>query len=310
MKAADVVDLLLLAALWGASFLFMRVAAPAFGPVALVELRVLVAAVFLLAIVAWRNELAVLRLNLVRASVVGAVNSALPFFLYTYATLTITAGFAAILNATVPIWTAAIGVLWLRERIRASQWLGLALGAAGVAALVWGKVDFRPDSTQWTATLAIGAALLATLAYGFAVHLARRLQPGVAPLVSAAGSQIGAAVIMAPPAVWLWPAQTPGPALWLAVVALGIGCTGVAYVLYFRLIARTGALRAASVTFLIPVFGTLWGVLFLDESVSVQMVVGGAIVLAGTMLALGLRFGGAAAGAAAAAEPGERTRGA
>jgi drug/metabolite transporter (DMT)-like permease len=288
MKTADVVNLLLLAALWGASFLFMRVAAPAFGPVALVELRVLIAAVFLLAIVAWRRELAALRVNLIRASVLGAVNSALPFFLYTYATLTITAGFASILNATVPMWTAAIGVLWLRERIRVSQWLGLALGAAGVAMLVWGKVDFRPGSTQWTATLAIGAALLATLAYGFAVHLARRLQTGVAPLVTAAGSQIGAAALMAVPAAALWPAQMPDASLWLAVIALGIGCTGVAYVLYFRLIARTGPLRAASVTFLIPVFGTLWGALFLGESVTAQMIVGGAVVLAGTMLTLGL----------------------
>jgi drug/metabolite transporter (DMT)-like permease len=250
MKAADIVDLLLLAALWGGSFLFMRVAVPAFGPVALVELRVLVAAVLLLAIVAWRGELTALRANLGRASLLGVVNSALPFFLYTYATLTITAGFAAILNATVPMWTAAIGVLWLHERIRASQWLGLALGALGVVVLVWGKVDLRPGSTQWTATLAVGAALLATLAYGVAVHLARRLQAGVAPLVTACGSQIGAAALMAAPAVWLWPAQMPGASLWLAVLALGIGCTGVAYVLYFRLIARTGALRAASVTFL------------------------------------------------------------
>lgn len=297
MKAGDLVDLLLLAALWGASFLFMRVAVPAFGPAVLVELRVLIAAVFLLAIVAWRGQLAALRANLGRASLLGIVNSALPFLLYNYATLTITAGFAAILNATVPMWTAAIGALWLRERIRASQWLGLALGAAGVAVLVWGKVDLRPGGTQWTATLAVGAALLATLAYGAAVHLARRIQAGVAPLVTAAGSQIGATALMAAPAVWLWPAQMPGATLWLAVVALGIGCTGVAYVLYFRLIARTGALRAASVTFLIPVFGTLWGALFLDESVSAQMVLGGAIVLGGTMLALGLLGAGKLAAA-------------
>ncbi len=292
MKAADLVDLLLLAALWGASFLFTRVAVPAFGPVALVELRVLIAALFLLMLVAWRGELAALRANLGRATLLGLINSALPFFLYNYATLTITAGLASILNATVPMWAAVIGVLWLRERIRISQWFGLALGLIGVAVLVWGKVDLRPGSTQWSVTLAVGAALAATLAYGAAVHLARRLQAGVAPLVTAAGTQIGAAVVMAVPALWLWPAQTPGAPLWLAVVALGIGCTGVAYVLYFRLIARTGPLRAASVTFLIPVFGTLWGALFLGEPVTAQTVFGGAVVLAGTMLALGLLRGG------------------
>ncbi len=288
MKAADVVDLLLLAALWGASFLFTRIAVAAFGPVALVELRVLVAAAFLLAIVAWRRELAALRANLGRAALLGLINSALPFFLFNYATLTITAGFASILNATVPMWTATIGVLWLRERLRISQWLGLALGLIGVAVLVWGKVDLRPGSSQWTVTLAVAAALAATLAYGAAVHLARRMQAGVAPLVTAAGTQSGATIVMAPPALLLWPTQTPEASLWLATLALGVGCTGVAYVLYFRLIARAGAMRAASVTFLIPLFGTLWGALFLGEAITAQMIVGGAVVLLGTTLALGL----------------------
>lgn len=292
MKPADIVDLLLLAALWGASFLFTRVAVPVFGPVALVEVRVLIAALFLLAIVAWRGQLPALRANLGRATMLGLINSALPFALYNYATLTITAGFAAILNATVPMWTAAVGVLLL-ERIRGSQWIGLALGVFGVAVLVWGKVDLRPGSTQWAATLAIGAALLATLAYGISVHLARRLQAGVPPIVTAAGTQIGAAAATAPLAVWLWPEQLPAASMWLAAFALGIGCTGVAYVLYFRLIARTGPLQAASVTFLIPLFGTLWGALFLGEQVTAQMIVGGAIVLAGTMLAIGLLPAGA-----------------
>jgi len=287
MRAVDVVDLLLLAALWGASFLFTRVAVAAFGPVALVEVRVLVAAAFLLAIVAWRGQWPALRANFGRAAVLGLINSALPFVLFSYATLTITAGFASILNATVPMWTAAIGVLWLKERIRAGQWLGVALGFAGVFVLVWGKVDLHPGSTHWSVTLAVGAALAATLAYGAAVHLARHLQRGVAPLVTAAGTQIGAAALMAAPAVWLWPAQTPDAWLWLSAVALGVGCTGVAYVLYFRLIARTGAMRAASVTFLIPLFGTFWGALFLGEEVTAQMVFGGAIVLAGTTLAIG-----------------------
>ena len=289
MKAADLVDLLLLAALWGASFLFMRIAAPAFGPVALVEIRVLVAAAFLLAIVAARGQMPTLRINLGRAAALGLINSALPFVLFTYATLAITAGFASILNATVPMWTAAIGVLWFNERIRGSQWAGLALGIFGVAVLVWGKVDLRPGSSQWTVTLAVGAALAATLCYGFAVHLTRKLQAGVPPLVTAAGTQIGAAIVMAAPALWWWPAQGPSSLDWLAALALGVGCTGIAYVLYFRLIARTGPLRAASVTFLIPLFGTLWGVLFLGETVTAQMAVGAAIVLAGTMLALGLK---------------------
>lgn len=288
MKPRDYVDLVLLAALWGASFLFMRVAAPAFGAVPLVEVRVVVAAAFLLPLVAARGGLAELRANAVRAGTIGVINSALPFALFTYATLSITAGFASILNATMPIWTAAIAALWLRERITPMQWLGLALGVTGVAVLVWGKVSFVPGSSQWAVTLAVAAALAATLAYGIAAHLAKRIQAGVSPLITAAGSQLGAAVVLAAPAAWTWPAQTPPATLWLAALLLGIACTGIAYLLYFRLIARTGAVNAASVTFLIPMFGTLWGALFLGEAVTLQMLAGGAIVLAGTVLTLGL----------------------
>lgn len=288
LKPRDVVDLLLLAALWGASFLFMRVAAPAFGPVALVEVRVLIAAAFLLPVVAARGGLAELRANSLTAGLIGVVNSAIPFVLFTYAALSISAGFASILNATMPIWAAAIGALWLRERLTALQWSGLALGVAGVAVLVWGQIDFRPGSSRWAVTLAVGAALAATFAYGVAVHLARRLQAGVSPLVTAAGSQLGAVIALAAPAIWLWPAHNPAPSLWLAALILGVACTGIAYLLYFRLIARIGAVNAASVTFLIPLFGTLWGALLLGEAVTLRMLAGGTAVLAATLLALGL----------------------
>lgn len=288
MKPRDLVDLVLLAALWGASFLFMRIAAPAFGALPLAELRVAIAAAFLLPLLVARGDLGALRANALPAGLIGVVNSALPFTLYAYATLSISAGFASILNATVPIWTAAIGALWLRQRIGARQRLGLLLGVLGVLALVWGKVDLRPGSSQWSVTLAVAAALAATFAYGVSGHLARRWQAGVAPLVTATGSQVGAAIFLAGPAAWLWPAQPPPAMPWLAALLLGVACTGVAYLLYFRLIARTGAVNAASVTFLIPLFGTLWGALFLDEQVTLQMLFGGAVVLAGTVLATGV----------------------
>lgn len=288
LRSRDLFDLVLLAALWGASFLFMRIAAPAFGPLALVEVRVLVAAAFLLPIVAMRGMLRELRANALPAAAIGVINSAIPFVLFTYATLTLTAGFASILNATMPIWTAAVAALWLRERVPWTKWLGLALGVLGVAMLVWGKVSLRPGSSQWSVTLAVAAALAATFAYGVAAHLARRIQAGVAPLVTAAGSQMGAAAVLAVPAALTWPPQSPGAALWLAALVLGIACTGVAYLLYFRLISRVGAVNAASVTFMIPLFGILWGALLLDEAVTSQMLVGGATVLAGTLLTLGL----------------------
>ncbi len=258
MKPRDLTDFLLLAALWGASFLFMRVAAPAFGAFALVEVRVAIAAAFLLPLLAWRGGLAALRARAPTLAVVGVLNSAIPFVLFTYSTLTITAGFASILNATVPMWAALVAWLWLRERIRAAQWLGLAIGLAGVVLLVWGRIDLRPGGSQWSATLAIAAA-----------------------------SQIAAAFALAPFALATWPAAPVGVRDWAAAIALGVACTGLAYILYFRLIDRVGAMRAASVTFLIPLFGVLWGAVFLSEAITLQMAAGGAVILVGTALALG-----------------------
>lgn len=288
MQTRDLVDLILLAAIWGASFLFMRHAAPAFGPFALVEVRVAVAVVFLLALLAWRRQLPALRAHALSTGLVGVLSSAIPFVLLTYALLTLTAGFTSILNATTPMWTALIARLWLRERITAVQWLGLTIGLAGVAVLSWGKVDFRPGATGFAATLAIGACLAATLAYGIAANLTKRRLSPVDSHVIAAGSQCGAALAVLPLAVVYWPATLPGPTQWLATITLGIVCTALAYLLYFRLILRIGAMRAASVTFLIPAFGTAWGALFLDESITLQMLAGGAVILLGTALALGL----------------------
>lgn len=288
MRSRDLLDLIALAALWGASFLFMRHAAPSFGPIALVQVRVTIAALILAALLFLRSDRRALRTYAAPLAVVGVMNSALPFVLFTYATLYMTGGFAAILNATTPMWSALVGWVWLRDRIRPLQWLGLAVGVIGVAALLWGKLDLRPGSTQWQVTVAIGAALLGALAYGISATYAKKRLGGVPPLAVATGSQIAATVVMLPLAIIAWPAQMPGAGAWISAVVLAVACTALAYLLYFRLIARVGAVRAAAVTFLIPVFATLWGNLFLDEAVTLQILVGGGVILVGTALALGL----------------------
>ena len=288
MRSRDLTDLVLLAALWGASFLFMRHAAPAFGPIALVQVRVTIAALILIVLLLVHGDRAALRSHALALGFVGVMNSAVPFVLLTYATLYVTGGFAAILNATTPMWTALVGWVWLRERIRPLQWLGLAIGVAGVSMLLWGRLDMRPGSTQWQVTLAIGAALLGAVAYGTSATFAKKRLAGVPALVVATGSQIAAAGVLLPLAIFAWPAQMPGVGAWTSAVALAVACTALAYLLYFRLIARVGAVRAAAVTFLVPVFATAWGAIFLDEAVTLQMLGGGCIVLAGTALALGL----------------------
>jgi drug/metabolite transporter (DMT)-like permease len=288
MKARDLTDLLLLAALWGASFLFMRIAVPQFGPVPLVAVRVAIAALALLPVLAWRNELRQLRTHAPRLALLGALNSALPFVLLSYATLTVTAGFAAILNATTPLWTAVLGWLWLRTRITRAQWLGLGLGLLGVTVLVWGKAGLSPGSPEWAVTLAVAAAMLATACYGAAAHYSRRLGGDVAPLPMAAGSQLASTVLLTPLAVTFWPAVSPSAAAWGSAVVLGIGCTALAFLIFFRLIARVGAVRASAVAFLIPAFASLWGLVFLSEPVTLQMLAGGGVTLLGTALSLKL----------------------
>lgn len=284
MRARDLADLALLAALWGASFLFLRVAVGAFGPLALIALRVVIAAAVLLPLAAWHGRLGAIRAHALPIAVTGILNSALPFVLLAYAALSLNAGFMSLLNAATPLWGALFAWLWLGDRPGVSRTLGLAVGVAGVAMLAWPHASFRPGGSGG----AIAVCLLATLSYGLAANYARRWLAGVDALASAAGSLGAAAVAMLPLALLDLPRAMPSPVEWAAVALLGVGSTGLAYVLFFRLIANVGASRAIAVTFLVPVFAVLWGAVFLDEAVTLDMLAGGAVILAGTALATGL----------------------
>jgi len=284
MKPRDLLDLTLLAALWGGSFLFMRYAVPDFGVVPLIWLRVAVASACLLPLLLIKGQMSALRQRAGAVAVMGLFNSGLPFLLIAWATLSITAGLASIMNAMTPICTALIGALWLGDRLDERRGLGLLLGLTGVALLAADKADFRPGGSGW----AIVAMLLATLCYGFAANHTRRYLQGVPALVNATGTQLVSALVLLPLALWNWPARSPGLGPWLAALVLGVACSALAYLLFFRLIARVGASRAVTVTFLVPVFGTLWGALFLGEPVTAAMLAGGAVVLLGTGLATGV----------------------
>jgi drug/metabolite transporter (DMT)-like permease len=276
-------ELLLLAAIWGGSFLFMRVGAPVLGPVPLIALRVATAALVLLPILRRAELREQLRRRWWPLAVVGLSNSALPFTLFAVGALHLGAGFESILNATTPLWAACIGALWFGSPISRTQGLGLLLGFGGVVILV----GEHGGAGTGASLLAAAPALLAPVCYGFAVHYARRHLARTDPMLITFASQAFAALMLAAPGAALWPAGPVPATIWAAVLALGILCTGVAYVMYFRLVLRVGAAHAASVTFLIPVFGMLWGALFLHESVHPSMIVGSAVILAGTALAGG-----------------------
>jgi drug/metabolite transporter (DMT)-like permease len=284
VRPRDVADLVLLAALWGASFLFMRVAAPQFGPFSLMAFRTGIAALALLPLLVFAGGLHELGAAAPRIALVGLINSALPFVLFGYAALHLDAGFAAVLNAVAPFWSALVAYLWLGERLGVFRVLGLLVGFSGVVVLVWGRAGVGAGG----AGTAIAAILLATFFYGVAANYTRRYLTGVAALANAAGSQVFAAILLAPLAWLFWPDRVPDAKAWLNVVLLGVLSTGLAYVLFFRLIARVGPSRAIAVTFLIPIFGMIWGALILGEVVTVRMLAGTAVILAGTALTTGL----------------------
>lgn len=285
MKQRDIGELLLLAALWGASFLFMRMGATEFGPLALAALRVAIAAAVLLPLLLWRGDWAVLRRHWKPIAVVGIVNSALPFLAYAYAALSINAGLASIFNATSPLWAALIAWAWLGDRFTPPRVLGLAIGFVGVTWLAWDKASFKPGAEA--VGFAVLACLGATLMYGLGASMSKKWLAGVPPLAIATGSQLAAAVMLVPLGLFAWPAQSVTPLAWGAVIALGVLSTGLAYLLYFRLIAHVGPANAIAVTFLIPLFAVLWGGLFLGEQLTPTMLGGGALILLGTSLATG-----------------------
>ena len=291
MKPRDIAELVLLASLWGGSFLFMRLGAGTFGPVALSFVRVAGACLFLLPLLLWRGEWPALRQHWRPILVVGITNSALPFLLYSFATLAITSGLAAIFNATSPLWAAVIAWVWLQRRLPPLRVLGLAIGFAGVLWLALGHASFKPNEHGVSPALAIIGCIGATSLYGFSGNYTQQRLSGVAPMAVAAGSQLAAALLLAGPAAWLWPAQNPGALAWGAAAVLAVVCTGLAYALYFRLIARVGPANAISVTFLVPAFAVLWGALALGEAITARMLVGCAVILVGTSLTTGLIAG-------------------
>jgi drug/metabolite transporter (DMT)-like permease len=283
-----VVDFILLAAIWGSSFLFMRIGTVEFGALPTAAVRVAVAAVFLFPILAWRGQVPLFARHWKKVCAIGVINSGIPFLCFSFALLSITTGLSAILNATVPLFGALIAWWWLRDRPTPSRLLGLAIGFAGVALLAWDKASFKTDASGIAPAWAVLACLFATFCYGIAATATKKYLTGLPPLMTATGSQIGATMALAIPAAWAWPAHMPSLHAWLALIAVGVLCTGVAYILYFRLIEEAGPARALAVTFVVPVFAVIYGALLLSEPVTGWMLLCGAVIVCGTALSTGL----------------------
>lgn len=272
--------LIILAALWGSSFLFIRIAAPVMGPVWLIELRVLLAGLTLLGVALAQRRLPPLRAHWKQYLVVGAVNSALPFVLIAAAELELPASLAATLNATTPLFGALVAAVWMGERLTLRRIAGLLLGVAGVAALVGlGPLPLNP-----TTLLAMGASLLAALCYGVGAVYTKVKAAGAEPEGLSLYGQLFAAAVLLPLAPFAIPAAAPGPGAVASLLVLALLCTALAYRLYFYLIAEVGPTRATMVTYLSPVFGMLWGALFLHEHLGLAAIAGFAMILGSVAL--------------------------
>lgn len=282
MPLSSLLKLFGLAAIWGGSFLFMRIAAPMLGPVLLIELRVALAAVFLLGLaLLWKKTLDI-KADWKHFVILGLFNTAVPFLLFAWAAKSLPASLMSVLNATTPIWGAIFGAIWMRNRLSVKTIIGLALGVSGVAVLV--GLDGAHLSP--VALLGVGAGLIAAACYAIAA-LYSKVAKSVDAFSNAHGS-MWAATLMVLPAAPFFPA-TAMPDLWvmICVAMLGIVCSGIAYILYFKLIDEVGAASATTVTFLVPIFGTLWGSLVLHEHVGLVSLVGGALIIAGVALITG-----------------------
>jgi drug/metabolite transporter (DMT)-like permease len=265
-------ELIALGAIWGGSFLFMRVAAADFGPLALVEVRVVLGALILLPFL-WRIRAQWTRGLWLRFAIVGALNSAIPFLLFAWGAERAPAGIGAIANSLTVLFTVLVAFLLYRERIGRTRGLAMLIGFVGVVVLMSGKTE-----GDHIAAAAL-AGTVASLCYGFAANFTRRWFGGVPPLAAVAGTLGCSALMLAPLAAFAWP-QTPIPRVsWMSAIALGVLCTGIAYAFYFHLIQRVGAARASTCTYLVPLFGVAWGWLLLGEAPTPTMLAAGVLIL-------------------------------
>lgn len=284
MKKTWPFEFVLLGAIWGASFLLTHIASPEFGIWATAAMRVSVAAIVLIVLVQLTGLMQDLKQHWKATFLIGIVNSALPFALFAYAVRHINTGLIAILNATVPLFGAVIAWLWLKDKLSATRILGLFLGFIGIALLTGEAANFKEGGSG----IAVLACLGAAICYGLAGSLTKRYLSQVNPMASAAGSQLGASLALLIPCALSWPTTMPSHAAWASVVALGVVCTALAYILYFRIIGQVGPAKSLTVTFLIPVFAMMYGVVLLNEKVTLWMVGCGLITVLGTALSTGL----------------------
>jgi len=284
LRFVDAVLLITLAAIWGSSFIFMRASVEAFGPIALIAVRIVIAAACMIIFLFKRKRFHEFIQHWKVLLLVGLFSSAISFSLLAYASLSLTGGTVSILNAMTPVFTALIAHLFLNILMNKTQFLGMFISILGLLFLVWDKVSWSIYS--WLPALAgVGAAVL----YGISNNLSKKYLSEVSIFTSSSGSLLFSAIFMSVLLQFFLPDFTQITLRdWLYAIVLGVICTALAYVIHFKLIKNIGPTKAATVTFLIPIFSFIWGYLLLNEHVTLRMLGATAIILLGMSLVTGL----------------------
>lgn len=281
MSVIDIFQLLILAILWGSSFLFMRIAAPVIGPVWLIEFRVLLASLILLPMLVRAGLWYEIRRNWMAMVFVGGLGSAIPYSLMAFSSISLPAGFTSILNATAPLFGTVIAWVWFQEKLSIARIVGFILGFLGVIVLV----GMKELAATPACFMAVSAGLLAAFLYAIAAPYIKQRLAGVSALAIATGSQFSAALILLPVMPFTIPNQPPTKIVIVAIVSLALISSVLAHLIYFKLIERIGSTKALTVTYLIPIFAMIWGAIFLRETINLSMILGSSLILIGTAIA-------------------------
>ena len=284
MSLADLAKLVFLSAIWGGSFIFLRVAVPETGPLLTATLRTTLAGVALMAYASATGVQMHWRANLKPYVVVGLFAAAIPFTCFSFAALYLPAAHSAVLNSTAPLFGAVFSILWLAERLTLSRLAGLVLGILGVAILVGaGTVELNPSTL-----VAVAACLTAAACYALSSIIVKKTgKPGgIHPIAMATGSLVLGGLMMLPTVPFSLPPAMPSTLALVCVGAMSLLSSGLAQALFIPLIVKVGPTRAMSVSFLIPLFSMLWGVIFLDEAIGMATLAGGIVVLTAMGLVL------------------------
>lgn len=285
MKPKELGALLLLGALWGASFIFIRIAAPVLGPIWLIDLRVWIAGIVLLIYALIVRKLPDFKKEWKYYLMLGLLNAAIPFSLIAYSAVHLNASLTAILNATTPLFTAIVARIWLKEYLSVRKVIGILIGLVGVCILMgWSSVPFTLE--VW---LSIGASLTAALFYGIGSVYTKLTFTNTPALSLSIGQQLAAGIILIPLSVVTVPTATISLTVMIAVLGLAVLCTAIGYLLYFYLVEHVGPTKTVSVTFLVPLFGIFWGILLLNEHITLGTIVGLIVIFMGVILMNGVQ---------------------